>query len=95
MPGFDGTGPRGSGPMTGSAQGYCLLKVPYEPGEPMRGLAGRQGRPVTIAPVASRATEVEHLRLQETHVEKTLAHVRRRIGYLEALRDIRMERRQG
>ena len=23
MPGFDGTGPRGDGPMTGGARGYC------------------------------------------------------------------------
>ncbi|MBN1627309.1 MAG: DUF5320 domain-containing protein [Deltaproteobacteria bacterium] len=23
MPGFDGTGPRGEGPMTGGARGYC------------------------------------------------------------------------
>jgi len=23
MPGFDGTGPRGQGPMTGGARGYC------------------------------------------------------------------------
>ncbi|HDP69304.1 MAG TPA: hypothetical protein ENN38_00620 [Actinobacteria bacterium] len=28
MPGFDGTGPRGEGPMTGGARGYCSL--PYE-----------------------------------------------------------------
>ena len=24
MPGFDGTGPRGQGPMTGGGQGYCV-----------------------------------------------------------------------
>ena len=23
MPGFDGTGPRGAGPMTGGARGFC------------------------------------------------------------------------
>ncbi len=28
MPGFDGTGPRGEGSMTGGARGYCAL--PYE-----------------------------------------------------------------
>jgi hypothetical protein len=33
MPGFDGTGPRGEGPMTGRGQGYCVLEVP-EPGRP-------------------------------------------------------------
>ena len=28
MPGFDGTGPAGSGPMTGGARGWCN---PYQP----------------------------------------------------------------
>ncbi len=27
MPGFDGTGPRGEGPMTGGGRGYCALPV--------------------------------------------------------------------
>jgi len=25
MPGFDGTGPRGMGPMTGGGMGYCVI----------------------------------------------------------------------
>ncbi len=25
MPGFDGTGPRGEGPMTGGGRGYCVV----------------------------------------------------------------------
>lgn len=25
MPGFDGTGPQGSGPMTGGGRGYCVM----------------------------------------------------------------------
>jgi hypothetical protein len=39
MPRFDGTGPRGGGPMTGRGEGYCVLEVP-EPGQPSRGYAG-------------------------------------------------------
>jgi phage tail tape-measure protein len=27
MPGLDGTGPRGKGPMTGAGEGYCMLVV--------------------------------------------------------------------
>ena len=27
MPNFDGTGPRGKGPMTGRGQGYCVLPI--------------------------------------------------------------------
>jgi len=25
MPGYDGTGPRGEGPMTGGGRGYCVV----------------------------------------------------------------------
>ncbi|WP_072870317.1 DUF5320 domain-containing protein [Desulfofundulus thermosubterraneus] len=27
MPGFDGSGPRGAGPMTGRGQGYCIVPL--------------------------------------------------------------------
>mgnify|MGYP001279932871 CR=1 FL=1 len=27
MPGFDGTGPRGQGPMTGGGRGYCVVDM--------------------------------------------------------------------
>jgi len=41
MPGFDGTGPRGQGAMTGGARGYCAMPA---------GEAGRQfGRGVSGA----------------------------------------------
>ena len=46
MPGFDGTGPRGFGPMTGEGRGYCVLKVSNTPREPITGFAGLPGRPV-------------------------------------------------
>jgi hypothetical protein len=45
MPGFDGTGPRGQGPMTGRGEGYCALVLP-ESGEAPYGYAGLQGTPV-------------------------------------------------
>jgi hypothetical protein len=32
MPGFDGTGPRGMGPMTGWGRGFCV--VPISPSSP-------------------------------------------------------------
>ena len=32
MPGFDGTGPNGQGPMTGGGRGYCAL--PTQSGAP-------------------------------------------------------------
>jgi len=42
MPGFDGTGPGGMGPMTGGGRGFCAL--PY--GRPMPGYAAGYGRPL-------------------------------------------------
>ena len=31
MPGFDGTGPRGEGPMTGGGRGYCAAPAGQQP----------------------------------------------------------------
>lgn len=28
MPGYDGTGPDGAGPMTGRGRGYCVVELP-------------------------------------------------------------------
>jgi hypothetical protein len=46
MPGYDGTGPRGRGPMTGESSGFCLLKLPCDPGGGIAGFAGLAGKPV-------------------------------------------------
>lgn len=35
MPGFDGTGPLGLGPMTGGARGFCALPVSARPAYPV------------------------------------------------------------
>jgi hypothetical protein len=49
MPGFDGTGPRGEGPMTGRGEGYCSLVLPSRAGgEVSYGYAGLQGTPVYL-----------------------------------------------
>jgi len=46
MPGFDGTGPLGQGPMTGRAQGFCVLTTSKENQGQVKGIAGLQGVPV-------------------------------------------------
>ena len=28
MPGFDGTGPQGKGPLSGRGEGYCAIRLP-------------------------------------------------------------------
>jgi len=49
MPGFDGTGPRGLGPMTGRGEGYCAFVLP-EPGTQgtSYGYAGLAGIPTRL-----------------------------------------------
>lgn len=45
MPGFDGTGPQGSGPMSGRGMGFCVLKESKDDPGRIEGLAGIQGMP--------------------------------------------------
>jgi len=50
MPGFDGTGPNGTGPMTGRGLGYCILKGSQKDGDPgVQGYAGLRGVPVSYS----------------------------------------------
>jgi len=44
MPGFDGTGPRGQGPLSGRGEGYCAMALPE--GQAPFGYAGRPCRPI-------------------------------------------------
>ena len=46
MPGFDGTGPLGQGPMTGRGLGFCVLKTSEENPGQVKGVAGLQSVPV-------------------------------------------------
>ena len=48
MPGFDGTGPQGRGPMTGRARGYCVLRELEGQSNHLQGFAGIQGTPVDV-----------------------------------------------
>ena len=55
MPKFDGTGPRGQGPMTGRSEGYCALAIP-DSGQAPRGYVGLQGTPVRLGVLATPST---------------------------------------
>ena len=63
MPGHDGTGPKGLGPMTGRGGGYCLLKIPRIPSETKTGFIGLSGKPVALLPRKPRckAVNVKHV----------------------------------
>jgi len=36
--------------MTGKANGFCLLRMPDDPGQPRTGFAGLAGQPVAMGP---------------------------------------------
>ncbi len=48
MPGFDGTGPLGQGPMTGRGLGYCILKISDEQSPSIQSFVGLDGKPFLL-----------------------------------------------
>ena len=46
MPGFDGTGPLGQGPMTGRGDGFCVLTISKESPGQIDGLVEIEGKPI-------------------------------------------------
>ena len=88
MPGLDGTGPRGRGPITGKGRGFCILKVSGEPNEPLSGFVGRSGVPVRFGPDGIAVGSVS-LRLWAELLEAELREIRLRITALEREKRIR------
>ena len=82
MPGFDGTGPRGKGPMTGKAQGYCLLKIPDDAGEAKSGFAGLAGKPIAMS-YDHHLTDSLSLQSRLREMQVALAEMKFRLAELE------------
>ena len=90
MPGFDGTGPRGMGPMTGGGRGFCS---PW--GSSMRQYAFPRWTPYTyprygaygfrpFAPGMSREQELEFLKNQAEALRDELKGLEAEISKLSA-----------
>ena len=63
MPAFDGTGPRGLGPMTGRGEGYCAVAFPSPgTGRAPYGYAGVAGAAVRPALGLRRKTSLRGIR---------------------------------
>ena len=88
MPGFDGTGPSGMGPMTGGGRGFCS---PWGTG--MRSYAFPRWAPYTyprygaysfspFVPRTSREQELELLKVQAEALKNELNHLETEIGRL-------------
>lgn len=74
MPGFDGTGPRGMGPMTGGGRGLCNPRG-------TRGL--RRGVAFRSYPDLTADQELETLRSQAQAMSEQLEQIQKRLQELE------------
>lgn len=82
MPGYDGTGPRGRGPMTGRGDGYCVLEMPDYPHKLGTGYVGLSGRQMRLpAEWANPATTPSFAHI--TRIQNALLAVERRLRNLE------------
>lgn len=84
MPGYDGKGPRGQGPMTGGGKGYCIVKIPRTPDEALTGFSGLACTPLVLLPDSS-SHDIVSLRFRVLQVKLALQEIDRRISVLEAL----------
>ena len=81
MPGFDGTGPRGMGPMTGGGRGFCA--VPLRTDWPIsgdRGVFHSYGLPFNRQ--MAREQELGFLKTQAQVMREQLKHISDQIQQL-------------
>ena len=90
MPGFDGTGPNGMGPMTGGGRGFCVAwggsPRPYAVPRRMNYAFPRYGRygfPY-FAPRVTREQELSFLKDQAEALRDELKELENEIGRLSA-----------
>jgi hypothetical protein len=98
MPGFDGTGPRGMGPMTGGGRGFCAIPLSgtwpaYERGVAYSSYGVPLGTPyyraglatpgaVPFAPQMMRGQELDLLKNQAQAMREQLKQIETRIQQL-------------
>jgi len=91
MPGFDGTGPLGMGPMTGGGRGVCAIPQPAYPGRaayppygiPYYGAGLAAPGTVPFAPQLSKEQELGFLKDQTEMMKRQLEQIEVRIKELE------------
>jgi len=87
MPGFDGTGPRGMGPMTGGGRGFCAapLRTPWPPyigGRTYSSYTAPWGTP--FPPQITRDQELDFLKNQAQALRAQLDEIEARVNRLSA-----------
>lgn len=75
MPGFDGNGPRHTGPMSGGGAGYCVLRLEEGSDMSLKGVAGLDAHAV------GGQTDGEAFR---SVLERRAAALRRRLAWIES-----------
>ena len=82
MPGFNGTGPRGMGPMTGGGRGFCS---PWGIGAPYPFYGAPTSTPVAtpFAPQMTREQEFDFLKNQAQAMRGQLEQIEARVRDLE------------
>ena len=95
MPGFDGTGPRGMGPMTGGGRGFCSpwgRGAAYRPygfgpgygyGRAYYGAGQFAPFQAPFSPEANKEEELDWLRRQSQGIKGQLEQIEARIKQLE------------
>ena len=83
MPGFDGNGPRGMGPMTGGGRGFCAVPggAAVRRSFGMRRGAG-YGYANRVAPVSVQEQEVDTLKGEMQALKETLNRIESQIEKL-------------
>ena len=100
MPGFDGTGPRGMGPMTGGGRGFCspwgigaafragvspfYRQVPYPFYQGPSPYGGAMPYGMPFAPQMSREQEIDFLKKEAQAMREQLEQIESRIKGLTA-----------
>jgi hypothetical protein len=86
MPGYDGTGPKSLGPMTGGGRGYCIIKLSSASDGPPVGFAGQSGYPTQLTSCSS-DTALDSLHNRLWQIKTAIRSIRGRITVLEATID--------
>jgi len=81
MPGFDGTGPRGMGPMTGGGRGFCTSGRRYNASylyRPRRGMGGgyRYSEVALPAPSIAQEESLSSLREEVSSLKKEIGELK-------------------
>ena len=96
MPGFDGTGPMGMGPMTGGGRGFCAVPLrPAWPAYARRGFSMPYAAPwgvpyygaPSFAPGMPREEELGYLQGLAQSMKDDLKEIEERIQQIESEKD--------